>query len=192
MRSNKPIAELFQDEICDLLKNIRLDVIGLEIRNAEELKNQLDDKIKELRKCEGIITDLAGQVESLQEDNEQKATLIKTCTKLCVLYKAVVFDKDGNVIGIYGGTSNQDPEDRFNQHRANSSNKYLRQAILEGNRVEFMQVGEFEYINDDDRKQKERDLILGIDKNKRLNIQIPRPKSLSTSRHRSPSNGPNA
>lgn len=45
-----------------------------------------------------------------------------------------------------------------------------------------MRVGEFEYIDENDRKEKERDLILSIEKTKRFNIQIPRPNSKSATR----------
>ena len=34
MRSNKPVAELFQDEICDLLKNIRLEVVSITVNRV--------------------------------------------------------------------------------------------------------------------------------------------------------------
>lgn len=43
MRSNKPIAEFFQDEICDILKNIRLGLVSVHIERADLLEQQLKE-----------------------------------------------------------------------------------------------------------------------------------------------------
>ena len=51
----------------------------------------------------------------------------------------------------------------------------MREAIRQGHKVTFEIVSEFEYIDENDRKRRERDTILEIEERLRLNVQIPRP-----------------
>lgn len=96
--------------------------------------------------------------------------LLTTATKTCSLYKEVVIDANDQIESEYGGSTTQRPSTRDKQHRGNSCNKGLREALEQGKRVEFQIIDTFQYVDENDRKRKERDLILGIAESKRLNV----------------------
>lgn len=92
----------------------------------------------------------------------------------------MVKDKNtGEVKGVYAG-STVNPERRNQQHRNRSCNPGLRKAIADQEDVVFETVCTFSYIDEEDRKAKERAAILQIDQGLRLNIQLPRVRSQAT------------
>lgn len=152
MRSNKPIAELFQDEICDLLKNIRIGNVSIHIKQIEELEKQLTDT-QESR--DSAIAEYKARLVDVEQQLDTASTKLKKATKKLGIYEVRIGNK------VYRGRSH-DPESRIKQHLSHSSNPSIREAVRNGEYVETSILGTFDVITKADADLIERQYIEAI------------------------------
>lgn len=146
MRSNKPIAELFKDEICALLKNIRLGFVKLVISNAQAVSESIQKHIKDVQELASSNTQLL--------DKLGKYTAIAEKSKRTI-YLYELKTEDGKA---YRGQTNNFGR-RTNQHRRASCSPVIRESYRRGISVSESVIRQVEVFNENDIKYEEAKFI---------------------------------